>query len=387
MGDKDLVMESSTDTVEQIREGLGLAPETPAPAAETPADTPADTTPETPAGETPADTPAVDVAPEAVADTPVVDEPARDPATGQFVAAPAKRKPNPAQARIDELTRKQNDERAARTVAETERDALKRRLDELTAGKPAEKPAPTAPATQVEIPPDQTIAATYAAKRTALGAEPKQDDFEDYLEFRRAERGYDRKLATLDAEESIAQQGAADRVRIATQEATRAVQQQYATYEEQRIAAAARHADWNDVMQAGNTLEFKGKPYADDIQRAIIETADAEVVYYIAKHPEELTTIQSQKSVHAALAHLGRVSAKAAAEATTTPKPAGATQTGPATHVATATATKPVSRAPEPQGTVLGGSSTAPATTLETAKDQAEYNRIRNAQERAKRGR
>ncbi len=102
-------------------------------------------------------------------------------------------------------------------------------------------------------------------------------------------------------------------------------------------------------------------------------------------HLDELDLIQRQPSARAALTQLGRVAAKAAASGTLTVVPVGATQTGPSTTVApTPPPVATVSKAPEPQGTMMGGGSSLSTPTLETATTQAEYNRIRNAQDAAR---
>jgi hypothetical protein len=389
----DLVMESTSDTPEQIREGMGLpkVDPAPAPAAESPAapaaDAAADTTTTAPAAaaEAVAEPPATET------ETAVGEEAstqARGP-DGKFVAAP-KRKPVAAQPRIDELTREKNEERAQRLALEAERDALKRRLDELAAGQPAPKPAAAEPTIAPEDFRSPVITAQFQTRRAALGAEPKQEDFEDFTEFRRAERAYDRKHAALDAEETFAHQRAAERASIAAQDATRAAQQRFTTYNERVAAAKARHADYDQVMQAGMAIPFKGRPYADDIQQAILDSEQGpEIVYHLASHPEELARLQALPSVHAAMVELGTIAAAIRAQPPAN-APAGATQTGPTTAVTppATQASRPPSRAPEPQGTALGGSTTTAPLKLDDPNiSQAEYNRRRDAEIRARRGR
>jgi hypothetical protein len=373
MADNDLTFESTTDTPEQMREGMGLPAESAtttvveAGAPDT-ADLAADPAPVAATDVTTTDTPA----------EPVVAKPtrAKDPVTGKFIATP----------KADPVA----EERAQRVVAETERDALKRRVEELAAGAP--KPAPVAPAPVVPaIDPDTYqdpgVAAKFAAARTALGQEPRQEDFDTdnaYTDFRNAQRAYDRKLAVLDAREADAHYNAGVSARTTAQAGAAAARQVFDTYEQRTVATKARHGDYDAVMEAGKNIPFTGAHRAD-VQRAIVEMEDGpEVVYHLAKNPELIQKIMSQPSVYLALAELGRVASVATAAVSAATAPAGATQTGPTTIVAT---TKPVSRAPEPQGTVLGSGPGLVTTDLSKVTTQAEYNRIRNAQERAKFGR
>lgn len=390
----DLVFESTTDSPEQIREGLGLPQADPAPAVAT--EIPVVAAGETPAAEAEA-APVSGAAPPATVGDPAGEGDEAPVQTrgadGKFVTPPKARKPVAVQPRIDKLTRENTEVLARATTAEAERDALKRRLDELVAPKPvaAAPPVVAAPVFDPDTYRDPAVTAAYERQRTALGAEPKQEDFEDFQEFRRSERSYDRKLAAIDANESTAHQRAADRASLAAQDATRAVQATFSTFAERQNAARARHADWDEVMQQGMAIPFKGRPYANDIQQAILESEQGpEIVYHLAQHPEELARLQAAPSVHVAMVELGGIAAalKAAPPASV---PAGATQTGPATAVAPVVAAPPsrsMSRAPEPQGTALGGSaSTTPQALDDPNISQAEYNRRRNAQDKSRRGR
>ncbi len=370
MADNDLTFESTTDSPEQMREGMGLSADAPVVTAE--ATSPVETT-ETviePVAETPVETASVETTAE-----PVVAKPARakDPVTGKFIATA---KPDPIA-----------EERANRMVAETERDALKRRVEELSAGAPP-KPEPVAapiPAIDPETYRDPGITAKFESARKAIGAEPKQEDFEDYTEFRKAERTYDRKLAALDAREADAHVRAGETARTDAAAGAEAARKTFDTFSERQNATRSRHADYDAVMEAGKNIPFTGA-YFKDIQRAVVEMEEGpELVYYIAKHPEELQKLQSQPSVYLALAELGRLASVATAAVSAATAPAGATQTGPATTVVTAKA--PVSKAPLPQGTTLGGGSSLTATTPETAKDYQEYKRIRESQIKARFGR
>lgn len=363
MADDDLVFESTTDTPEQIREGLGLDPVAPD-SAVAPSTEPSDGLPSEPV---PApEEPPVAAAP-AETRTRVVTR--RDPATGRFVtvhppsapppvaAAPAVPAPDPQQLQL-------------------QLEAARARLAQLEAPPP--QPPPQAPP-QAPVAPyrDPGVATYFEQQRQLLGTEPQQVDFDDYAEFRRQERSYDRALAALDAREALAHERAALVQADATARARTAVEQQFQSFAQRQVQVKARHADFEQVMADGAKIQFRGLPHADDIQRAIVEHRDGpEIVYYLAKHPDQLAHLHAQPSAHLALAELGAVAMRAAAAAGA-PAPAGAVSAGQPTAV---------SRAPEPQGTVLGGTSTFTAPTPESARDYQEYKRVRNLQERAKRG-
>ncbi len=371
MADTDLTFESTTDTPEQMREGMGL-----------PADAPVETSDEQTLTETPdpvvepvAEPPATAVAEAAAGSVAPTKTPRpKDPVTGKFIATP---KPDPIA-----------EERAQRMVAETERDALKKRVEELAAA-PAAKPDPVAPAPVVpaidpETYQDAGVTAKFIAARTALGPEPKQEDFEDYTEFRSKERAYDRKLAALDARETDAHYNAGVAAQRNAQAGADAAREKFATFAERQNATKARHSDFDAVMEAGKNIKVNG-PYFKDIQRAIVEMEEGpEVVYYLAKNPDLIETIVNKPSIYLALAELGRVVGVATAAVSAATAPSGATQTGPTTIVTTA---KPVSKAPEPQGTVLGAGPSLTASTPENAKDYQEYKRIRESQIKARFGR
>lgn len=366
--DNDLTFESTTDSPEQMREGMGLPADAPAPAVES-ADAIESTEVVGPVSSAPAETaPVVEAAP---AET-VKPARAKDPVTGKFIATP---KPDPIA-----------EERANRMVAETERDALKRRVEELSAGAP--KPEPVAPAPLPTIDPetyrDPAITAKFEAQRVAIGPEPQQLDDDDYPLYISKLRAYDRKLAVLEARETDAHIRAGEKAKVEHDTGVATAAKQFDTFLQGKQAARARHADYDTVM--ATEIPFGGLPYAAQIERAVVEMGaeGAELHYYIAKHPEELTKIQGQPSAFAALTALGRLAAVATAATSAAPAPAGATQTGPATTIVTAPATKPVSRAPEPQGTTLGGGASLTASSPENAKDYQEYKRIREQQIRGR---
>jgi len=371
MADDDLVFESTTDSPEQIAAGLGLpAPEPPPPSADAATAVAAAET----SSEAPSPTPAaqgelfVEASPAAPAPAVEAATPARDE-KGRFVA-----KERPA-------------ETPAAPDMRAELDTLRTRLQALE--RPA-APAPTPPGTESidrDTYRDARVTAQYDTARQALGAEPKQDDFDDYEEFRRAERAYDRKLAALDANEVYAHRAAADAEIAGQRAAYAAVRQQFETFAERQQAVKARHADFDAVMQAGMSIPFHDKtPHYRLIFEELLDHPDGpETVYYINGHAEELRLVQAQPTERAAMRELQALIGRARATAATTTAPVGATQAGPAV-ARFPTANTPRSRAPEPQGTAMGGGpSLGTATTPETARDYQEFKRLRNEQIRNRR--
>lgn len=389
--ENEIVMESTTDTPAQMREGLGLAPE---PVADTvAADTPS--TPTVAGSPSPAiaSEPAVAAAPESA--SPAL--PRRGP-DGKFIAvskiAPTVAAPAPAAPVVfdDPILI----ERAARTVAEGERDALKRRLDELTVTPAATKPPPVAEPPPAAPEPfdldtfrDPAITAAFQAKYDALGKKPQQEDFDDYTEYGDKKDDWIEARATLKAQELDRHRRAGEATVAARQDAQRAVAAQFSSHKERSIAAKARHADYDAVMLAGEQIPFRGRPFADLIQAQLVKSEyGGEMVYEFAKAPAELEKLMALPDEASVVKAIGRWEERIAVTMTdNATAPAGATQSGPVTSVAAPPAAAPVSRAPEPQGTMLGGSASTASTNLEKVKSQQEYNALRNQQERAKRGR
>lgn len=380
----DLVMSSTTDTPEQIREGLGLSAETSSDPLAVAKQRLAEA--ETAAVEAAAGAAPLDDKSDSGA-SPVVAEAAAAPAT----AKPAKKK-NPVQPRIDELTRDVATAKGAQAVAEAERDALKKRLEDLT----GEKPAATAAQASSAAPPDVVSPRLQeiAAERAKL-VRPKQSDFEDFDTYLDARDEYTATKAALDAEEKIERKLAADQQSRVTDAATRAHAEAVATYIARRDAAKAKHADWDTVVTDGVQV-------SPVMQRVLLDPSNdlaGEMTYYLGQHPEDAARIrtlddaarvQNRAPIEAFLA-MGELRAKVLAEsATASPSaPVGATATGPASPappVALAPS-KPVSRAPAPPETVLGSGASSVSPDLEKVTDQREYNRIRDRQDQARRRR
>lgn len=376
----DLTFESTTDTPEQMRDGLGLPPEpvtSPVVAADTHV---AEDSPAVPAADPVAAAP-VEAAQETTTIPAIASTVGRARgADGKFIAAA-----KPADPVADALA-------AAKAEAET----LKAKVAELEKPKaaPEAKPAPPVQPVSAPEPPsfdvdayrDPAITAKFEKLREALGAEPQQLDDDDYTVYQSKLRAYDRQLAVLNAKEENAHERAAEQAVAAERQARSDVQRQFATFHERKLAAKARHADYDAVMERGNSIPFTG-PHREAIHAAIVNSeVGGELIYRLAQEPDEVARILALPDTASVLRAVGRWEERVSATGTSASAPSGATQTGPSSIVSTAPV-RPVSKAPEPQGTMLGGGSTVTVSTPETAKDYQEYKRVRAAQIRAKLGR
>lgn len=377
MADDDLTMSSTTDSPEEIRAGLGLPPvEPPAPIDPVAA---AQAVLDAAMAEAAAKVEAAKVAETPVVAEPIAAEPVVAKAAEPVVQA---RKPRPKVERIDELTKEKAAERAARIVAETEASALRTRLAELTAAavKPAEpvKPAVVAKDRLTEI-----------AEAKAALVEPKEEDFQDFAALRKAERVFDRQLAQLEAEETFERKLAADR-RASADLAIRTHADRVAALETSRAAAKAKYADWDvvvtdDVQISPVMREWLLRPdhhdLAGDVTHALGANRDETARIRALDDAARLANRFPTEAIQAMDDLAATVKAKLAAPASSAH--AGATQVGAASPAPA----KPLTRAPEPATTQLGGSASTVTTDLEAVSSQAEYNRLRNRQEAARRGR
>ncbi len=338
----DIVMESTTDTPAQVAEGLGVEL---APVEETPqvVDDPAGPDASS-VSEPEADAPA-----EPVAVTP-----------GQISAEPAK-VGAPRKARAKKVA---TPDPALETLR-LENEALKKRIADAPVSVPAVQPPPvpsppvpvaSAPAVKPETLAAHPDMADIAARRTALGAKPSQDDFEDYEKFIDAKDAWLIKTGALDAEETMTRRQVAASVAAATAQAERDWNTTRTAFEGRIEAAKAKHADHDTVIAAaGNTV------VAPHIVTAIVTSeVGGELRYHLAKNPGELARIQALPQ-ELALMELGVLAASLKTGAPA--KPAGR-----------------LTKAPEPQGTRLGD---LPSTSNADDPDEpgislAEYNRRRD---------
>lgn len=361
--DDDLTFESTTDTPEQIAEGLGLDPVEP---TEEPGD--GDVAVEAAAGEEPV---------AEVVETDEAEEPVGEVTAHPHKAtAPRKAKASRPQAKAvagaAAAARRASD--AKLKVAEAERDAALERVKELAAGRqPVAATTRTAPVEKVvtadQIPDTHPDIQAVRAKITALGPKPKQEDFTDFAEFEDKKDQWLEDRAFLRGREATVREDVARRETIATTEANRAAQATATAFEQSVAAAKGRHADYDDQMEAARTA---GITVGSDVGTALMESAiGADVAYYLVTHPAEVERINAL-SPHRQIAEVGILEGRIAAAMRS---PAPITATRPSARL---------TRAPEPQGTVLGDlSGTAKTKDInDPSLTQAEYNRMRDQMDR-----
>lgn len=352
----DLVMESTTDTEAQIREGLGLPP-VDAGSEDAPDPHPVDGTDGD--GVDPGDPPAGPDAP----GTEEAPAPAVQPRTTAGTVTSPKPKATAEQKKIDRVAAAARREaEAENAVLRAEIKAIRERMDQVVA-----PPVSRGPATdQATI--DPRVTATFDARRTALGPKPKQTDYPDFDVFEEKRDEWVAEQGALRAEERIAQSASAKATEIATTDARHAFQSLVTSYETGRQTAKARHADYDAVATTADQANLVAQPH---VRRAILEAEDTsgELGYQIMKDPALLARLNALPAGKAAL-EIGRLLG------TYTTKAAPATRP--------ALSTKPVSRAPAPTGTELGGLPSATTDDLEAATSQADYNRMRDRQAQAR---
>jgi hypothetical protein len=368
-----LTMSSTTDTPEQVREGLGLeplAPVDPIAAAEAVL---ADAQAAAAAAK------AAEVVAEPVVAAPVSTDAPAPPvarnADGTFKPRVAPAPPVVTDPNADALSRA--------TAAETERDALRARLEALTAAQPRAAAPPVAGAAPVAPVVTSPRLTAIAAERAAL-ARPQQADFDDYELYEEAHDAYVAAKAELNVEERLEKKAAAAAQTQAETRATTSAAEANATYATRLTAAKLAHPDFDAVV----TDEVIVSPI---LALTLLDTRyehAGELAYELGANRAEAARItaldnQAQRENRApieAVEAIGALKAKIAARLG--PGHAGARQTGP-TVAAPATIRR--STAPEPTGAALGASNGAVATDLSRASDdqlksmsQADYNRLRD---------
>lgn len=356
-----LVMESTTDSEEQIRAGLGLPPVGDPPPTDGGTEDP-DGAADPDGDEPPAPDAEVPSAP--VAKIPVVEP--KTPAKPAVAAkAPEGRTADGKFAR-PKATQKELDKTAAaaRRKSEQESDilraenaALKRLIEQGVVPVAAPKDG-------ADVARDPDVEKTFTTKREKLGAKPKQEDFTDFDEYETKRDEWLEARGALRAQEELAHQGAASRVDLARQDATRAAQADSAAYEASKTSAAARHADYVEVMTKADADKLQ---LGANLHKPIVQSGEAggEVTYYLAKNRAELARLNALDPIHAAV-EIGKLAA-------TLMRAPGARETPPPPK-------KRISAAPDPQGTELGAASSVITDDLEAATSQQEYNRMRNRQ-------
>ncbi len=365
--DDDLVMESTTDSPEQIAEGLGIELAEDQPAVEAAAE--GDAAPVTEPADDEAETePVGEVTPEpakVVAAKPRAGEPKKK------LAAP--RNVNGAIAAV------RREEEARRKVAETERDAALARIAELTAGRPAQTAAAAhaeradlARVTAVkpeDVPDTYPEIAALTTKITALGPKPKQADFADFDEFEEKRDTWIEERARLRARVDSVREDVARRETVAIAEAHRAAQETTTAFQASEATARARHADYDDKVKA--TIAA-GLIVSDDLGRAILESPHGgELRYYLMANPAEVARLNAL-SPHRQLVEIGMVESRIAASL----QPDGRHE--PTRPTARTT------RAPDPQRNLVGElpSAARKKDLNDPSLTQAEYNRLRDEMDR-----
>lgn len=365
MADDDLIMESTTDSPEQIAEGLGVtldvsdavneAIDGVEPVAEGAEEPVAEATEEV-------------TEPEPVAE--VTEHPAK-------VAAP--RAPRGQKKSVDGAAAAARRKAAADIkVLEAENQALKDRLAVLAAGKEpapiaAAAPPPTvAPPVVIPasaVPDTHPEVAAVLAEIAALGAKPKQADFADYDEFEEKKDAWIEQRGALRGKAESVRMDVARRASIEQAEANRAAAVTAKAFDKTVEAAKARHADYDEAMERTKT---EGLHVSRDVGVALMESPiGADVMYYLASNPTEVHRINALSPARQ-IAEIGILEGRIAASLRQQPT----TPTRPAARV---------TKAPDPQNVVLGDFSSAgkkkdindPNLTL------AEYNQLRNEMDEA----
>ena len=241
------------------------------------------------------------------------------------------------QAEINAIVREREDNKRLsqreKDQTRAEIDALKAELATLKGTKPGETP-PTGP-------------------RPAPGeAEPTPDQFETYEQFVKAQARWEARQevkAALDAGREAAEQ----------RQRAQAEHDAMGTFEVRKEAARAKHADFDEVVAAQADLPMS------PAMKAVLVGSDqgAELVYYLASHPEEAKRIAALPPVRQ-IHELGKLESRLEA-----------VHSGPAAPVV------PISKAPAPIKPV-GGDATTSSPSLEQVAIAGDMKRYRSLRER-----
>ncbi len=195
------------------------------------------------------------------------------------------------QKRFDKIHREKMEEREARQAAEARATALEKKIEDLEKAKPEGKAA------ELQTKPERP-------KR------PKQAEFESVEELETALDAYDTKLA--DYEDKLASWKAGEEVqKFRTEQQTRQLQTEAAERQQawdQHVEATAQSGRYTDFEETAASLAADGDvKVAPAFVDAMVETnyeftmpdgtkasiTGADVAYYIAKHPDEAERIFS----------------------------------------------------------------------------------------------
>lgn len=338
----ELILTSTTDSVAQVREALGLKPETTeAPKAE----------------ETPTTTePAAEETQEATA------PPEPTPLESQ-AGKVLQQKKQKTQARIDRLSA---EAKQAKEDRDAERRARARVEGELLALRAAQQAAFAAPP------------ASATPDAPALKPEPKESDFDTFAEFSRAQAEWAAEKQTSVLRTQLEQMRrerdeALTRQRQAFDEAQAQLRQK--AFAERLQMTKERHKDAEEVFQKNKDLDL-----GPVLHHAVVTSElGAELLYYLATHPDEVSGVRG-KTPPEIERFVGRLEARAEdgrlfSEATDDTPPAKPAETAPAPVATTRPA---VSRMPAPLNRLGGGGATQ-VVKDPSAMTMAEYNAWRNA--------
>jgi hypothetical protein len=228
------------------------------------------------------------------------------------------------------------------------------------------------PVSPEAIPDTHPAVASLLTKITALGAKPKQGDFEDYEEFETKRDTWIEERARLRARVDSVREDVARRLTLEQAEANRAAKETTTRFEQTEAAARERHDDYDEQIQAAKDANIR---VSDDIVTAMLESPHGgELRYYLCANPSEVSRLMTL-TPHRQIVELGMIESRIAASL---PEPA-----------ATRRPTARTTRAPEPQRNLIGDLASAgtrfkspeeemnhPATT------QARYNQLRNEMDR-----
>jgi len=248
--------------------------------------------------------------------------------------------------RIAEITRKYRDlERELRVEREQHartRGALEAVTPSVTPPiKPAGPPETASPSASAAVaPPPAADSTIVPAGFRPEPAEPLEGDFEDYEEFRKASRKYQRDMIVweVDRREALGAQRQREQAEQTAKAASEAAARQNTVdYNARGHELGQEHPDTDQVLAAGMAAlhaEHARQPFADqpaqDLMREIIEARDAhgrhlgpDIQYYLARHQDEAVALLRSPSPRELLRQFGAVKAKVEAARAGTRPPSG----------------------------------------------------------------
>ena len=355
--DNDLVMESTTDSPEQMAEGLGADLRAIDPVVGVDAET--ESAPE----------PEAEPAVEAQADDQGADETTETPAVEQGTRVSRAKTPN-GMARAARIS-------ASKKVSrlEEENARLKEELrGKMTAAQPSIQPkpvvrsvAPVEPVAPETIPDTHPEVAKALQAVEAIGPKPKSEDFDDFEKFETARDEWIEKRATARSTANFVRQDVARRETTALEQASREFHEVATAYEQTVSAARARHEDYDTAMVAADE---QGLAISPDMKDALMRSpVGGEVVYHLVKNAAEVARLNALPPSRA-LAELGKLESGIEAALKRQPQSQQTTSGGRPSRI---------TRAPEPQGTTLGDLPSNATSSLDDPNlSLAEYNRRRD---------